>query len=87
MSYILERHNEELEKICASHKLSLECILTLRRTKDLKEARMECFCFLRNIWYWYKQIAKSFWYKSHATVMASIKKHCPYVHKLRNVNV
>lgn len=83
---LIERHEEALEKICASNNITLECILTLKRTPDLKPARIECFCYLRNLWNPYWSIAQAFWYKSHATVMVAIKKHCPYVTKLHNVN-
>lgn len=84
---ILFKHIDDLIKICNSHNTSLDEILSKRRIKEFKKPRIECQCFLRNKGYTYEQIAFAFWYKSHAAIMHNIKNNCPYVDKLKYVNL
>lgn len=84
---IIERHREQLEKICEVHTLLLDDeVLSTRRNKYIQKGRAECYAYLRNIWYNYQWIAEAFWMKSHSGVLYAIKTHFPFKEKLKNVN-
>lgn len=82
---MLKIYKKELDKICKSHNITLECLMARRRLPELKKAKVECQCFLRHKGLPYEAIAIIFWYKSHYSIMYNVK-NSPYRHMLNYVN-
>ena len=84
---LIERYRTELEQICTRHHLLLDNeVLSDRRDKYIRSWRIECYAYLRWLWFTLKHIWESF-NKNHSAILYSLRMYPKYKNLWKEIKV